>query len=297
MRAGQQLNAERPGLLWTPSRATVERARITDYTRFLAHTRGLEFDGYGQPWEWSVRDLEAFWGSLWEYFAVRASSPYASVLADRRMPGTRWFPGARLSYAEHVFAAKPDDAVALVHASELRALAELTWAELRAETARVAEGLRRLGVGPGDRVVAYLPNIAETVTAFLACASLGAIWSSCSPDFGVRAVVDRFAQIEPKVLIAADGYRYGGRDFDRTTELARIQAGLPTLTHTVVVPYLGLPLALRGAVPWASLGSAGAELHCAQLPFAHPLWVLHTSGTTGSRSRSCTARAASCSNI
>src|SRR5262249_4055970 len=155
-------------------------------------------------WAWSVEELEAFWESIWQYFDVRASKPYHAVLRDRTMPGARWFDGAELSYAEHVFAGKDDAAIALVHASELRRLAETSWAELSSRTAAAAEGLRTLGVQPGDRVVAYLPNIEEAVVALLACASLGAIWSSCSPDFGVRAVVDRFAQIEPKVLLAVD---------------------------------------------------------------------------------------------
>ncbi len=275
------MNGRGPEPLWRPSAAVVEAARLTDYCRFLQATRGLEFPGYAELWDWSVRELEAFWASLWEYFGVRASRGYDAVLADRAMPGARWFPGAQLSYAEHVFAGKDDAAVALVHASELRPLAETTWAELREQTAAAATGLADLGVGPGDRVVAYLPNIAETVTAFLACASLGAVWSSCSPDFGVRAVVDRFAQIEPKVLLAVDGYRYGGRDFDRIEAIERIRAGLPTVAHTVLVPYLREEAALRGTRTWPSLlGDAGA-LRFEQLPFDHPLWVLHSSGTTG----------------
>jgi acetoacetyl-CoA synthetase len=268
--------------LWEPSPAQIARTRLTAYTRWLERERGLSFESYAELWGWSVRELETFWASIWEFCEVRASRPYETVCPDRAMPGTQWFPGARLSYAEHVFAGKPSDAVAIVHASELRPLRETSWGRLRAETAAIAGGLRALGVAPGDRVVAYLPNIEEAVTAFLACASIGAVWSSCSPDFGIQAVVDRFAQIEPKVLLAVDGYRYGGRDHDRLDATALIRAGLPSLEHTVLLPYLSGEAALAGAVPWSELAAPGrAELRFEQLPFEHPLWVLHSSGTTG----------------
>jgi acetoacetyl-CoA synthetase len=262
--------AERRGvneLLWTPSDEIVESARLTGYMR------GLGFEDYTALWKWSVTEVEAFWESIWELFDVQGH--YDSVLTSRAMPGARWFPGAELSYAEHVLRGRNPEAVALVHASELRPLRETTWAALRAATASVAAGLRGFGVGPGDRVAAYLPNSAEAVVAFLACASIGAIWSSCSPDFGVRAVVDRFAQIEPKVLLAVDGYRYGGRDFDRRGEVERIGAGLPTLEHTVVLPYL------EGAELWSGVLEGQGAFEFEQLPFDHPLWVLHSSGTTG----------------
>jgi len=212
--------------------------------------------------------------------------PYERVLGRREMPGADWFPGARLSYAEHVFRDREDDAVAIRHASELRPLGELTWGELRETTARIAAALRARGVGPGDRVCACLPNVPETVAAFLACASIGAVWSSCAPEFGVRSVVDRFAQIEPTVLLAVDGYRYGGRDFDRLDAVARLQQELPTLRATIVLPYLDLEPDLSGlsaATIWDDALAAGADaaLEFAQLPFDHPLWVLYSSGTTG----------------
>jgi acetoacetyl-CoA synthetase len=187
------------------------------------------------------------------------------------MPGAEWFPGARLSYAQHVFRGREDDEVAIRHASELRPLGEWTWGELRARTGGFAGALREAGVVAGDRVAAYLPNIPETVAAFLGCASIGATWSSCAPEFGVRSVVDRFAQIEPKVLLAVDGYRYGGRDFDRGETIAALQRELPTLERTLVLPYLA-------GGEWEL---APAELELAQLPFDHPLWVLYSSGTTG----------------
>jgi acetoacetyl-CoA synthetase len=187
------------------------------------------------------------------------------------MPGADWFPGARLSYAEHVFRGRADDDVAIRHASELRPLGEWTWGELRAHAGAVAGALREAGVEAGDRVAAYLPNIPETIAAFLGCASIGATWSSCAPEFGVRSVVDRFAQIEPKVLLTVDGYRYGGRDFDRSETIAALQEELPTLRQTLVLPYLA-------GGDWEL---PAAELEFAQLPFDHPLWVLYSSGTTG----------------
>ncbi len=186
------------------------------------------------------------------------------------MPGAEWFPGTRLNYAEHVFRMARPGAAAIVHATESSPLAELSWDELRDQTARCAAGLRRLGVERGDRVAAYMPNVPETVIAFLACASIGAVWSSCAPEFGVPTVVDRFAQIEPKVLIATEGYRYGGKDFDRRDRVREIEAAIPSLEHTVLVPS-----------GWEALLAEPAELEFEQLPFDHPLWVLYSSGTTG----------------
>ena len=212
---------------------------MTAYMRWLEAERGLDFGGdYHALWRWSVESIEDFWASIWDYFEVAATRPYSAVLSGHAMPGARWFEGAELNYAEHLFRDKRDDAVAILHASELRELSELTWAQLRDRVARTAAGLRAMGVERGDRVVAYLPNIPEALIAFCATASLGAVWSSCSPDFGARSVVDRFAQIEPKVLFAVDGYRHGGRDFDRLDVVARLEAEIPTLEGTVVLPYL-----------------------------------------------------------
>jgi acetoacetyl-CoA synthetase len=279
-------SATAPPILWRPSRERVERATLTRYVRWLAGTRGLSFGDYDALWRWSVDELEDFWASIWEYFDVQASAPYERVLGRREMPGAQWFPGARLNYAQHVFRGRDDDAVALRHASEQRPLAAMTWGELRALTARIAAALRAQGVGAGDRVVAYLPNAPEAVAAFLACASLGATWSSCSPDFGARVVVDRFAQIEPKVLIAVDGYRYNGRAFDRMDVLVELQSQLPTLQRTVLIPYLEPapdPARLRDAVLFADFlgGGDAPELRFEQVPFDHPLWILYSSGTTG----------------
>jgi acetoacetyl-CoA synthetase len=260
-----------PKLLWKPSEALVESSELMRYMCSL----GRGFASYDELWRWSVEDVEAFWASLWDWFEIDASVPYERVLGRREMPGAEWFPGARLSYVEHMFRGHADDAVALVHASELRPLGETTWGELRMQTAAIRAGLVELGVGRGDRVVAYMPNIPETIAAFFATASIGAIWSSASPDFGARSVVDRFAQIEPKVLLAVDGYRYGGKDFDRMDTVRQLQAEIPSLEHTFVLPYLG------GEGNWDELLRPGGALEFAQLPFDQPLWVLYSSGTTG----------------
>ena len=260
-------------LLWEPSEEFKENTNISRYMRWFKEEKNLSFDGYSELWEWSVTDLEDFWASIWEYFDVRASKPYEKVLGSREMPGAEWFVGAELNYAEHVFRnARPDDPDVL-HQSELRPLSE-------------AAGLKSLGVGRGDRVAAYVPNVPEALVAFLACVSVGAVWSSCSPDFGVGSVVDRFAQIEPKVLFAVDGYRYGGKDYDRVETLARLQEEIPALERTVVVPYLEQEpdtSGLRDVTLWDELLAAhdGAELQFERVPFDHPLWVLYSSGTTG----------------
>jgi len=279
-------SARRGEPLWTPSADRVERASMSRYMRWLAAERGVAADDYHALWDWSVTELEDFWASIWDYFEVAASASYTDVLAERTMPGARWFAGAELNYAEHPFRGKPHDEIAVLHASELRDLDHLTWGELRDQVARTAAGLRALGVERGDRVVAYLPNVPETIVAFLATASIGAIWSSCSPDFGASSVIDRFAQIEPKVLFAADGYRYNGRDFDRLDVVAGLQREMPSLRRTVVVPYLDPRpdlSRLDDAIGWGDLLAAGegAPLSFEQVPFDHPLWVLYSSGTTG----------------
>jgi acetoacetyl-CoA synthetase len=272
--------------LWEPSPALVERARMTEFMRWLEAERGLRFDGYHDLWRWSVDDLDGFWSAIWDFFGVRADGGYDRVLGSREMPGAEWFAGTSLNYAEHVFAGKEDGETAILHASELRELGELSWGELRAQVAAVAAGLRGLGVERGDRVVAYMPNVPEAIVAFLAAASIGAVWSSCSPDFGPASVIDRFAQIEPKVLFAVDGYRYGGKDFDRRETIAELQEAMPSLERTVVLPYLDPEpdlSPLRDATRWDELlaGGEGAELRFERVPFDHPLWVLYSSGTTG----------------
>jgi acetoacetyl-CoA synthetase len=283
----EEATAGRTGeLLWEPSRESLERRSMTRYMRWLQSERGLNLPDYPALWKWSVTELEDFWGSIWDYFGVSSPNPYSAVLAERTMPGARWFEGAQLNYAEHLLRDKRDDEVAILHASELRDLDQLSWRELREQVTEVAAGLRDLGVGRGDRVAAYLPNIPEAVIGFLATASIGATWSSCSPDFGPGSVVDRFAQIEPKVLLAVDGYRYNGKDFDRRDVLAGLQERMPTLQRTVVLPYLDTDpdlSRLRKAITWEELRTAGrgADLDFETVPFEHPLWILYSSGTTG----------------
>ena len=281
-----QAATQRGVKLWEPSQEAVARSQMTAYMRWLAAERGMDFGDYDELWRWSVSDLDGFWRSIWDYFDVQHDGEPAAVLGARSMPGAEWFPGTRLNYAEHLFRDRNDHAVAIQHASELRELGSLTWGELSRQVAGVAAGLRELGVGPGDRVVAYLPNIPEAIVAFCAVASIGAIWSSCSPDFGARSVVDRFAQIEPKVLFAVDGYRYGGKDFDRLDVVAGLEAEMSTLERTVVLPYLDpQPDLSRLAKPigWDDLAAphSGAALEFERVQFDHPLWVLYSSGTTG----------------
>ena len=292
-------------VLWAPTPEVVERSQLTRYIRWLAENRDLHFEDYHALWRWSVTEIEEFWGTLWEYFGVIASRDpqgapgseaeegrFEEVLAERVMPGARWFEGARLNYAEHIFRGKAEDEVAVSYASELRPLTELRWGELREQVGAVREGLRALGVAPGDRVVAYLPNGPEALVAFLATASLGAIWSSCSPDFGPGSIVDRFAQIEPKVMFTVDGYRYGGKDFDRLEVVADVAAQIRSLERIVVVPYLSASPELSDLadhpevaepMTWGQLAELGqgAELTFERVPFDHPLWVLYSSGTTG----------------
>ncbi len=275
-----------PEKLWEPSAELVERSRLREYMRWLEAERGLRFETYDELWRWSTTDLAAFWSSIWDFFGVQSTNRYLQVLPKREMPGAEWFRGAHLNYAEHLFAGKDDAEAAILHASELRELSELSWGELRAQVAATAAGLRGLGVERGDRVVAYMPNVPEAIVAFLATASIGATWSSCSPDFGPASVIDRFAQIEPRVLFAVDGYRYGGKDFDRRETLAELQEAMPSLARTVVLPYLDPApelAALRDAMPWEELLAAGkgADLEFERVPFDHPLWVLYSSGTTG----------------
>jgi acetoacetyl-CoA synthetase len=331
-------SADLPIPLWEPTARDRERAEMTRFMRFAGARRGRAFADYDELWRWSVAELEEFWACIWEFCGVRASKPYERVLGSHEMPGTRWFEGAELNYAENLLLGPVPDAdgqpisenlppnaqsagrdpgeVAVLHVSELRDQnppAQLTRGELTAQVARAAGGLRALGVRRGDRVVAYVPNIPETLIAFLATASIGAIWSSAAPEFGARSVIDRFAQIEPKVLLAVDGYRHGGKDFDRLDVVRGILAELPSVEHVVLLPYLDADARLDGAarvetntaddadtrvdrdtqadarpggLTWDELmnldpPAPGVDLTFEQVPFDHPLWVLYSSGTTG----------------
>jgi acetoacetyl-CoA synthetase len=280
--------------IWEPSQEDRESATMTRFMRWVQERHGQPFADYEQLRQWSLAELERFWASIWEFCGVRSSQPYEQVLASRAMPGARWFTGAQLNYAENMLTDRKSgserdrEEVAVLHASELRELQSLSWGELTEQVAEVAAGLRALGVQRGDRVVAYMPNIPETLVAFLAVASLGAVWSSAAPEFGARSVIDRFAQIEPKVLLAVDGYRHGGKDFDRMAVLQGILAELPTVRHAVLLPYLDAQRSVAGAgwpggLSWDELRERGrgAPLRFEQVPFDHPLWVLYSSGTTG----------------
>ncbi|MFP4439908.1 MAG: acetoacetate--CoA ligase [Chloroflexaceae bacterium] len=271
-------------VLWEPSDALVHHSTMYAYMQWLNAHYGLSVDTYGQLWEWSVEHIADFWRSIWDFFEVEAAQPATEVLANHTMPGHRWFVGAELNYAQQVFRHATSDQPAILFQSELQPLVALSWAELEQQVASVAAGLREMGVQRGDRVVGYLPNIPAAVIAFLACAGIGAVWSSCSPDFGSPSVIDRFTQIEPKVLFAVDGYKYGGKSFARRSVIAELQQALPTLEQTILIPYLD-PAATVDTLPntrlWSSLLAVEATLTFEPVPFAHPLWVLYSSGTTG----------------
>jgi acetoacetyl-CoA synthetase len=267
-------------VLWSPSADPLEQGEIGRYLVWLRSHRQLTFADYQALWRWSVEDLEGFWSSIWEFYGIRAHSPFERVLGRATMPGAEWFPGASLNYAEHLLGTDADgDRVAVVARSETRPPTELTFAELRDAVARARVGLQRLGVGPGDRVAAYLPNIPETLIAFIATASLGAIWAGCAPEFGARSVVDRFAQIEPKVLLAVGGYGYRDRYVDRRDQVSAIRARLPSVEHLVWVPYG--EARVPDALTWPSLLSETGPLRFEPVRFDHPLYVLFSSGTTG----------------
>ena len=274
-----------PEVLWTPDPARVNESRIAAFRRWLSTDRGLDLPDYDSLWRWSVEELEAFWESVAAFFDVAFHDRPSAALPERAMPGARWFPGATLNYAEHALRrgdGKEDD-VAVVFRREDGLSEELTYAVLRAQVAAVRAGLADIGVRRGDRVVALVPNSPHALVAFLATASLGAVWSSCSPDFGVQAVADRFAQIEPVVFIAVDGYHYNGKAFDIRGTVEQLRGRMPGLRTTVLVPYLDPDARVDDTVSWTSLVAehAGAELAHEPVPFDHPLWVLYSSGTTG----------------
>jgi acetoacetyl-CoA synthetase len=261
-------------ILWESTEDFKAQANITGYMAWLKAEYGLEFDDYHRLWQWSVTELENFWESLWNFMQIKASKPYSKVLSERKMPGAQWFAGAELNYAEHVFRNISPDYPALMFQSEIQPLTEVSWDELYQNVSSVAAALRDMGVQRGDRVVSYMPNIPQTIIAFLACASIGAVWSSCSPDFGTRSVIDRFNQIKPKVLFAVDGYQYGGKAIDCRAAIAELQQSLSTLQNTVLVPYLQFNPdmeALSKTVLWDELLTLRAEPVFEQVPFHHPI--------------------------
>jgi acetoacetyl-CoA synthetase len=273
--------------LWTPSEAVIAASNLERYRTWLAAARGLARPDYTALWRWSVDNIEDFWESLFHFLGLHCSQKWTTPLEARIMPGARWFPGARLNYAENIFARATAERPALLAADERGHLEATGWDALAQQTARLAAVLRGAGVQPGDRVAGYLPNIPQAVIALLATASLGAIWSSCSPDFGARGVLDRFSQIAPKVLVAVTGYQYGGSVFDRRDVLADLLAELPSIERALILPFDDLHFDAPRCLPWEAalaqapaLGSSGA-LTFEQVSFDHPLWILYSSGTTG----------------
>lgn len=275
-------------VLWRPDAARIARANVTALREWLAETRGLKLEDYHALWRWSVEDLEGFWGALWEWFNVEPSVPYTRVLGRREMPGAQWFPGARINYARHVLRRERLGGDALLFMNETQPLTGLPWERFGQQVRILATCLRELGVKPGDRVSAIMPNIPETIIAMLATTAIGAIWSVCSPDFGTRGALDRLAPLQPQVLICVDGYRYGGKAFDRREQMRDIASQIGSLRHLIWVPYLD---------PRADLPEVGSTRHWHELlarapipadqfrfeevPFDHPLWTLFSSGTTG----------------
>jgi acetoacetyl-CoA synthetase len=274
-------------LLWSPSPEQCARTNLANYRSWLAAERGRRFDGYHSLWHWSQSDIEDFWQSIWDYFQVHATRPPRAVLLDRRMPGARWFPGSHVNFAAHVLRNERAGSLALLHANETHGLQGLAWPEFARQIRCCAEGLRAAGIVPGDRVLAYLPNGPQALIAMLASAAIGAVWVSCAPEFGARGCLDRAAQLTPRVLICVDGYRYGGKRFDRRADVAAIIAGLTDLALIIHLPYLDAdaPAPRAGAVSWAEFLAQHrgdhAGFQCASTPFDHPLWILFSSGTTG----------------
>ncbi|MER5951631.1 acetoacetate--CoA ligase [Streptomyces sp. NPDC001904] len=279
------MDTANPTPLWQPDREQIADAQITRFQAWAADRYGAPADGgYEALHRWSVTELETFWKAVTDWFDVRFTHPYARVLGNRSMPGAEWFPGATLNYAEHALRAAEDparaDTPAILHVDETQEPRPVTWTELRRQVGSLAAELRTLGVRPGDRVSGYLPNIPEAVVALLATAAVGAVWTSCAPDFGARSVLDRFQQVEPVVLFTVDGYRYGGKEHDRRDTVAELRSELPSLRAVVHIPLLGTE-APEDALEWAALTSGDVAPVFTSVPFDHPLWVLYSSGTTG----------------
>jgi acetoacetyl-CoA synthetase len=278
-------------LLWEPSAARIEAAQLTRFRRWLEAERGLVFPDYQALWRWSVADTEAFWAAIWDYFGVISDTVYERVMSQKTMPGCRWFEGSRTNYAEHVLRyearAAPGKA-AFHHSTETRPLASLSWQELGSQVRRLATRLRALGLGPGDRIVSYMPNVPETAVAMLATTAIGAVWSSAAPEFGANTVVERFGQIGPKLIFVTDGYSFGGKLFDRREQIEAIVARLPSLQHVVWLADQGLeprfppgPPSLMYAELLAGPDVPREEFRYERVAADHPLWVLFSSGTTG----------------
>lgn len=270
--------------LWIPPESRKSASRLSAYQDWLAQRKGLHFESYSGLWRWSVDRPDEFWESVWDFFELQADGSRNPVLASRQMPGAAWYPNARLNYAEHAFRHESDQRPALIARSENAGTREVSWAALRRDTGALAAKLRALGIGPGDRVAAYLPSRPEAVVAFLACASIGAIWSGCAPDMGPAVVLDRFGQIEPKLLIACDSYSYNGKVHDRAGSVDELLRGLPgvrAVVHVAGPLAAERPVNWRDRIGWEDAVGVAAGLVFERVPFNHPLWIVYSSGTTG----------------
>ena len=269
--------------LWTPSAQRIQGSRLTHYRQWLNAEYRLQLDDYDALWRWSVDHLDDFWISIWRYFDVHASQPYTEVLAQRTMPASGWFPGARLNYAQQALRWHLDEGErpAIVARSQTRPEQVISWNELRTQVGAVAAAMKRMGIQHGDCVAAYLPNVPEAAVALLACASIGAVWSSCSPDMGTPSVVDRFGQIKPKLLLVVDGYRYGDKAVERAEAAEQLRLALPSAKHIISLDYLHPGQVLPHTQPWSTLLAEPAAPQFEPVGFEHPLWVVYSSGTTG----------------
>ena len=273
-----------PDVLWRPTPESIGATRLAEFTAWVTEKRGLSFGDpvdYDTVWRWSVEHLDQFWADVADWSGVLPGVPDDRVLTRREMPGAEWFPGTTLNYAEQALRLATAEHPALIAVAEGSEPGEISWASLRGQVGAFAATLRRLGVRPGDRVAGYLPNVPEAVVAFLGAASIGAVWSSCAPDFGTRAVLDRFVQIEPTVLVAVDGYRFNGKDYDRRDVVAELRAAMPSVRETISVPRLFPDELPVDALSWAETVADPQDPEFAPLPFDHPLWIVYSSGTTG----------------
>jgi acetoacetyl-CoA synthetase len=273
-------------ILWQPTQKDISESNLTDFYFWLKKNKGLSFSNYQECYDWSVENIADFWESIWQYFDIKTYSPYQNVLNDAQMPNVKWFEGATLNYAEHIFRKKNAKYPAIIYSSENQPISEISWEQLEEETAKIAFFLKEIGVQKGDRIVAYMPNIPETTAAFLACSSIGATWSSCSPDFGASSVIDRFAQINPKVIFAVDGYSYNGKIFDKREVVNEIINAIPSIEHIIFIRFTDKNTTLTHSKPVTYLdflleNTEKKELIFEPLPFDHPIYILYSSGTTG----------------
>jgi len=271
-----------PKILWTPNKDDIANSNLTTYQKWLKEEKNLHFDSYHELWRWSVSKTEEFWKSIWNFFDIQYSGTFTTVQSPDLMPDTKWFEGARLNYSEHIFRQESNQRPAIIYSSENGQINELSWLELRAQVASLRNKLIEFDIEPGDRVVGWLPNIPEAIVSFLAVNSLGAVWSGTSPDFGIKSVIDRFAQIRPKVMITANGYQYNGRQINKMDDIEIVKQSLPTVNHTILVSFIEQSNASDHTNHiWEDCVSDKVKLEFTRVPFESPIWILYSSGTTG----------------